>query len=286
MNYVLLLRIVCFLHFLHLLHPLVSVVVHEVPSRVKFKTQCALAKLYAAIATDADTCTFNDRIIPFCGITTHASSTPRTSASMPSRSRPSTRAVFLGNRYSFTSTAPRVCSNPTSAYPSRRNLRRYDTKPRTGTSLIGSQRSAVTLTAVKSLCETVCAASAMTSASAPSTSHVLASPARLGILSTSDATTTRPGGRSGGRLSSVSSTSAAVTPRDASGSPVRSTRFAIAASASAIGSVEPPINPVDVNPVDLSTFFCSDNALVPPAFEPAAFVSGASKEVSENPSTR
>ena len=55
------------------------------------KTQCALA--YAAIATDADTCTFNDRIIPFCGITTHASSTDRTSASMPSRSRPSTSAV-------------------------------------------------------------------------------------------------------------------------------------------------------------------------------------------------
>mmetsp|Transcript_11063 Transcript_11063/g.47846 ORF Transcript_11063/g.47846 Transcript_11063/m.47846 type:complete len:269 (+) Transcript_11063:1361-2167(+) len=264
------------------------------------KTQCALE--YAAIATDADTCTFNDRIIPFCGITTHASSTDRTSASMPSRSRPSTSAVFLGNRYAFTSTAPLVCSNPTSAYPSRLNLSRYDTKPRTGTSRIGSQRSAVTLTAVKSLCETVRAASAMTSASAPSTSHVLASPARLGILSTSDATTTRPAGRSGGRVSSVSSSvslTSLVPPRDASGSPVRSTRFAIAASANAIGSVNPAIDAVVESPVDPiespsareypprapSTFFCSDNALVPPAFEPAAVSSGA-KGASGKPSER
>ena len=49
------------------------------------------------MATDADTCTFNDRIIPFCSITTHVSSTLSTSASIPSRSRPKTSAVFLGN---------------------------------------------------------------------------------------------------------------------------------------------------------------------------------------------
>ena len=55
----------------------------------------AAAAAYRATAIEALTCTLSDRIMPRCCMTTHASSIPSMSASTPSRSRPSTKAVFL-----------------------------------------------------------------------------------------------------------------------------------------------------------------------------------------------
>ena len=88
--------------------------------------------------------------------------------------------------------APRVCSKPTRKYPSRLSRLRYAATPKIGHSSRRSHFSAVTLTDVKSLCFAT-PRSASTSRSAPRTSHVRAKPARLGIFSTSDATTTKPG---------------------------------------------------------------------------------------------
>ena len=182
-------------------------------------------------------------------------------------SRPAQHQSRLSrNPYSWTSTAL-ACSNPTSAaYPAAPCAGM--TPPCTGV-LIGSQRSAVTLTAVKSLCETVRAASAMTRPGAEH-SHARQSREVGDLIHELNATTTRPGAFGRACIERFVDVSGRFSHEGRVGIAGSVTRLAIAAS-ERHRIVDPLINPIDspIEPIDdpappaPSTFFCSDNALVP-----------------------
>uniref|UniRef100_A0A7C9AK51 Uncharacterized protein n=1 Tax=Opuntia streptacantha TaxID=393608 RepID=A0A7C9AK51_OPUST len=111
------------------------------------------------------------------------------SAGIPSFSRPRTRTVLCGKLYLSSGMLFAVCSSPKIEKPSRFFLSKKFFTLLTGTSIMGTHFSAVTLINWNCLsCSTL--ASAIAKLLALNTSQVLAKPARLGIRSIRDATST------------------------------------------------------------------------------------------------
>ena len=145
-------------------------------------------RVYSHSIIEPLTWTFNDRMIPCCGISTQRSTSESNVSGMPSFSRPRSKTTRFGKRNCSNDVLPVVCSSPTMVQPLSRIVARYPGSDLSDTASSGIHFSAVTLIFENNL-SLVARKFGRTNLRAWKISHVRARPARFGNLSISDATT-------------------------------------------------------------------------------------------------